>query len=274
HQAGISMLRALEVRDFVLIEHASLELAAGFSALAGAPDASKSILVYAIELLVGGRADAAFVREGAERAELSGEFEVSRAMEAWLAEGDLAGDPGSVMLRRSLDRAGRSRCFINGHTATLAQLKEAGEWLVDLPGAHAHESRLRASAQRELLDGHAGAEALARETAQAFRHWQRLEQVAAEASAQVAQREAERAEIAERLDHLRKLGPRDGEWHEVAAEHQRLQHGSSLLAAAHSSWEALAEADGAALAQLRAVANRLRALSEHDTKLQPVLALL
>ena len=268
------MLRALEVRDFVLIEHASLELAAGFTALTGETGAGKSILVDAIELLVGGRADAAFVREGAERAELSGEFDAAKAMEAWLAERDLAGDPGSVVLRRSLDRAGRSRCFINGHTATLAQLKEAGEWLVDLHGQHAHQSLLRPPAQRELLDAHAGAEALARESAQSFRDWKRLEQVAAEASAQFAEREAERADIAERLDHLRKLAPRDGEWHEVAAEHKRLQHGSSLLAGAQSSLEALAEADGAALAQLRAVANRLRALSEHDAKLQPVLALL
>src|SRR2546430_4968964 len=128
------MLRALEVRDFVLIEQASLELAAGFTALTGETGAGKSILVDAIELLVGGRADAAFVREGAERAELSGEFDVSKAMEAWLAERDLAGDPGSLVLRRSLDRAGRSRCFINGHAATLAQLKEAGEWLLDPPG--------------------------------------------------------------------------------------------------------------------------------------------
>jgi DNA repair protein RecN (Recombination protein N) len=268
------MLRALEVRDFVLIEHASLELAAGFTALTGETGAGKSILVDAIELLVGGRADAAFLREGAERAELSGEFDAAKPMEAWLAERDLAGDPGSVMLRRSLDRAGRSRCYINGHAATLAQLKEAGEWLVDLHGQHAHQSLLRYASQRELLDAHAGAEALARETAQAFRDWQRLEQVAAEASAQFAQREAERADIAERLEHLRKLGPRNGEWDEVAAEHRRLQHGSSLLAGAQSSLEALAEADGAALAQLRAVANRLRALSEHDAKLQPVLALL
>src|SRR5438477_92019 len=268
------MLRALEVRDFVLIEQASLELAAGFTALTGETGAGKSILVDAIELLVGGRADAAFVREGAERAELSGEFDVSKAMEAWLAERDLAGDPGSVVLRRSLDPAGRSRCFVNGHAATLAQLKEAGEWLVDLHGQHAHQSLLRAAAQRELLDAHAAAEALARETAHAFRDWQRLEEVVSEASAKFAQREAERADIAERVADLTKLAPREGEWQRVAAEHKRLQHGSSLLAGAQSSLEALAEAEGAALAQLGAVASRLRALSEHDSKLRPVVELL
>jgi DNA repair protein RecN (Recombination protein N) len=268
------VLRALEVRDFVLIERASLELGDGFTALTGETGAGKSLLVDALELLVGGRGDASLVREGAERAELSGEFEISKAMEAWLGERDLAGDPGQLVLRRSIDRAGRSRCFINGHAATLAQLKDAGEWLVDLHGQHAHQSLLRTAAQRELLDAQAGAEAPALEAAQAFRDWKRLEQVAAEASAKFAEREAERADLSERFDELRKLAPREGEWHEVAAEHKRLQHGSSLLAGAQSSLEALAEAEGAALPQLAAVASRLRSLSEHDSKLTTVVELL
>src|SRR3954469_1161711 len=173
------MLRALEVRDFVLIEGASLELAEGFTVLTGETGAGKSILVDAIELLVGGRGDAAMVREGAERAELSGEFEVSKAMTAWLEERDLAGDPGQLVLHRSIDRSGRSRCFINGHAATLAQLKEAGEWLVDLHGQHAHQSLLRTAAQRELLDSQSGAEDLAREVSQLYRDWKRLEALAA-----------------------------------------------------------------------------------------------
>jgi DNA repair protein RecN (Recombination protein N) len=268
------MLRALEVRDFVLIDRASLEPGEGFTVLTGETGAGKSILVDAIELLVGGRGDAAMVREGAERAELSGEFDVSKAMMKWLEERDLTGDPGQLVLRRSIDRSGRSRCFINGHTATLAQLKEAGEWLVDLHGQHAHQSLLRTAAQRELLDAHAGAEELSRETAQAFRDWKRLEQVAAEASAKFAQREAERAEVTDRVNDLRKLAPREGEWEQVAAEHKRLQHGSSLLAGAQSALEALTEAEGATITQLSAVGSRLRALSEHDAGLTPVVEML
>jgi DNA repair protein RecN (Recombination protein N) len=268
------MLRALEVRDFVLIDRASLEPGEGFTVLTGETGAGKSILVDAIELLVGGRGDAAMVREGAERAELSGEFDVSKAMMKWLEERDLTGDPGQLVLRRSIDRSGRSRCFINGHTATLAQLKEAGEWLVDLHGQHAHQSLLRTAAQRELLDAHAGAEELSRETAQAFRDWKRLEEVAAEASAKFAQREAERAEVTDRVNDLRKLAPREGEWEQVAAEHKRLQHGSSLLAGAQSALEALTEAEGATITQLSAVGSRLRALSEHDAGLTPVVEML
>src|SRR6185295_2805778 len=112
------MLRALEVRDFVIVERASLELDKGFTALTGETGAGKSILIDAIELLVGGRGDGGLVREGAERAELSAEFEFKDgALGAWLSEADLAGDPGAVILRRSIDRSGRSRCFINGHAA-------------------------------------------------------------------------------------------------------------------------------------------------------------
>src|SRR5256714_4923885 len=186
------MLRALEVRDFVLIDRASLELSEGFTVLTGETGAGKSILVDAIELLVGGRGDAAVVREGAERADLAAEFDFPKddPLSAWIEERGLAGDPEKILLRRTIDKAGRSRCFINGHAATLAQLKEAGELLVDIHGQHAHQSLLRPAAQRALLDAHADAEALAREVAEAFRAWRRLEELAREASAQFAQREA------------------------------------------------------------------------------------
>src|ERR1044072_6516495 len=128
------MLRALEVRDFVIIDEASLGPGEAFACLTGETGAGKSILVDAIELLVGGRADAAVVREGAEKAELSAEFDVPKSLTAWLEERDLSGDPGQLVLRRSMEHGGRSRYFTNGHAASLAQLKEVGEWLVDLHG--------------------------------------------------------------------------------------------------------------------------------------------
>jgi DNA repair protein RecN (Recombination protein N) len=254
------MLRALEIRDFVLVETASLELEKGFTVLTGETGAGKSMLVDAVELLVGGRADAGVVREGAERAELCAEFELDchPQLVAWMDENELGGDPGRLILRRTIDRTGRTRCFINGHSATLAQLKAAGELLVDIHGQHAHQSLLRAPAQRDLLDTHADAQALAREAAGAFRDWKRLEQVALEALQNFAAREAERADVEERAKELKKLALREGEWDLISAEHQRLAHGSSLLAGAQSSLEALTEAEGAALAQISAVASRLR----------------
>jgi DNA repair protein RecN (Recombination protein N) len=266
------MLRAIEIRDFVIVERASLELEEGFSVLTGETGAGKSILVDALELLVGGRAEAGVVREGCERAELSAEFEVDLA--SWLEERELGGDPGRLILRRSIDRSGRTRCFINGHSATAAQLKEVGELLIDIHGQHAHQSLLRATSQRDLLDAHAEASALARETVEAFRECRRLEQLAQEAQKNFAAREAERADLDERLNELKKLGLREGEWERVVAEHARLAHGSSLLAGAQSSVEALTEADGAVLAQLSAVASRLGSLSEHDAGLAAIVELL
>ena len=269
------MLRALEVRDFVIVDKASLEPGAGFAVLTGETGAGKSILIDAIELLVGGRGDAGLVREGAERAELSAEFDFQgQDFSSWLAEADLAGDPGTVILRRTIDRAGRSRCFINGHAATLAQMKAAGEQLIDIHGQHEHQSLLRASAQRALLDAQGGCETLAREAADAYRAWKRLQTLADEAEKNFAQREVERSDLQSWVSELKKIAPQEGEWERVAAEHTRLQHGSSLLGGAQSALEALAEAEGACLSQLTAVANRLKALSQHDDRLNPVVEMI
>jgi DNA repair protein RecN (Recombination protein N) len=270
------MLRALAIRDFVIVERVELETGDGFTVLSGETGAGKSILVDAIELLVGGRGDAALVREGCERADLSAEFEFApgSALEKFLESSDLHADKGVVIIRRTIDRSGRSRCFINGHAATLAQLKEAGEHLVDIHGQHEHQSLLRAAAQRSLLDAHAGAQDLARECAEAWRGWRRLADLAAQALEQFEKREAERAGLQEKVLELKKLGLKADEWDELAARQQRLAHGSSLLAGAQSSLEALSEADGACLPQLSAVASRLRALSAHDGRLQNIVAML
>src|SRR5256885_8038766 len=124
-----AVLRALDIRGFVLIEESSVDFADGFTVLTGETGAGKSMLVDAIELLVGGRGDAAAVRGGAERAELAAEVDVDPqgVLAAWLAERDPSGEPGPGILRRTVDGSGRSRCLINGHAATPAQLKEAAD---------------------------------------------------------------------------------------------------------------------------------------------------
>ncbi len=270
------MLRALGARDFVIVEHVELETGAGFTVLSGETGAGKSILVDALELLVGGRGDASLVREGAERAELSAEFDFASgsSLPSWLEKNELQGDSDQVLVRRTIDRAGRSRCFINGHAATLAQLKEVGERLVDIHGQHEHQSLLRASAQRDLLDAHAGAQAEASACAEAFRAWKRLEALAAEAEQEFAKREAERSEMKEKVAELKKLGAKEGEWDALSEQQRRLANGSSLLGGAQSALEALSEADGACLAQLSAIASRLRALSQHDARLASIVEML
>jgi DNA repair protein RecN (Recombination protein N) len=247
------VLRHLSIRDFVIVEALELEFQPGFTVLTGETGAGKSILVGALELAVGGRTDASVIRNGAERAEVAAEFDVP-------ARGPLA--------------AWRGRTFVNGRPATVAQLREAGEFLLDIHGQHAHQSLLRGAAQRALLDAHAGLEQLANDVAEAFRGWRRLVQLAAQATAQFVQREAERAELEDKVKELKRLAPAEGEWEALAAEHTRLAHGSSLLAGAQSSLETLSEAEGASLPQLSAVAQRLRELSEHDPGLVPIVEML
>src|SRR5882762_5374140 len=170
------MLSHLSIRDFAIVDCLELEFRAGFTALTGETGAGKSILVDALSLALGDRAGSEQVRSGAERADVTAEFAIDSMapMGHWLREQALEGDANRLLLRRVLDANGRSRAFINGHAATVNQLREAGERLVDIHGQHAHQSLLRPEAQRVVLDSHAGLASLAQEAGDAHRDWQRL----------------------------------------------------------------------------------------------------
>src|SRR3989339_1126088 len=165
------MLKFLAIRDLVIVESLELDFAAGFTALTGETGAGKSILIDALSLALGERGDATMVRNGCERAEIAAEFDITMLphLRTWLAGQDLAGDENVCLLRRILDAGGRSRGFINGRSATLQQLREAGEQLLDIHGQHAHQSLLRPDAQRMLLDGYAGVAAEAEQGAALYR---------------------------------------------------------------------------------------------------------
>src|SRR5512133_1853256 len=135
-------LRRIALRDFVIVRELELDLAGGFSVLTGETGAGKSILVDALQLALGARADAGVVREGAPRADISAEFDLPTTLVSWLEE---AGFPGeeSLLLRRSIDSQGKSRAWINGTPATATQLREIGEQWLDIHGQHAWQSLTR-----------------------------------------------------------------------------------------------------------------------------------
>jgi DNA repair protein RecN (Recombination protein N) len=270
------VLAALSIRDFAVVDRLDLEFGAGFTALTGETGAGKSILVDALALALGVRADAAVVRAGAERAEVAAEFAIERLPELarWLADRALDGDPGRLLLRRVVERGGRSRAFVNGVAATVQQLAEAGELLVDIHGQHAHQSLVRPAAQRELLDAHAGLAPLAGEVAAAFREWQRLARARAGSETDTAAKAAERDALAWQVDELAKLGAKSGEWEAVQAEQTRLAHAASLIEGAQAALAALSDADGSAASALAAAATRLRALRGYDAALGEPLELL
>ena len=155
------MLCSLSIRDFVIVDELDIDLEKGFTVLTGETGAGKSILLDALSLVLGERADSSQIREGSNRAEISALFridpELLQSFGQWLDEqGFPTEDDGqSLLLKRTVESNGRSRAFINGSVATLAQLREAGDQLVDIHGQHAHQLLLKGGAQRELLDRHA-----------------------------------------------------------------------------------------------------------------------
>ncbi|MEO1576734.1 MAG: AAA family ATPase, partial [Pseudomonadota bacterium] len=193
------MLLDLSIRNFTIAETLSLEFADGMTALTGETGAGKSLLVDALGLVMGDRADAGTVRHGAERAEISAIFDLSQREDvaAWLADQDLTDDTSDEChLRRVISAKGRSRAFINGHNVALATLKALGEQLVDIHGQHEHQSLLRPAAQRQLLDRFGGHASLLSAVGDAYDAWYRLDQTVRTLTESNAQRN-------ERLDLLR-----------------------------------------------------------------------
>ncbi|HHL4077651.1 MULTISPECIES: DNA repair protein RecN [Burkholderia] len=265
------MLRHLSIRDFVIVAALDLEFDSGFSVFSGETGAGKSILIDALALALGERADASVVRTGCSRADITAEFTPHDRVARWLDEHAFDAED-TVMLRRVIDANGRSRAFINGTSATLAQLRELGEMLVDIHGQHAHQLLMRPDAQRELFDTHAGLVADAANVARAWRVWRDATQAIDAAKAHERELQLEREKLAWQLAELDKLAPQAGEWDEVSNEHKRLSHSANLIEGVRGALNALSESDDAMLAQLGAIVSKLRGLADYDTALGDALA--
>ncbi|MGE5337165.1 MAG: DNA repair protein RecN [Gemmatimonadota bacterium] len=266
------MLLGLSVRNFVIVDAVDLEFAPGFTVLTGETGAGKSILIDALLLALGERADADVVREGAARADIGAEFRTNDAVSAWLADNELAAEDGTLLVRRTVDAGGRSKGFINGTAATLAQLRELGELLVDVHGQHAHQSLLRPAAQLALLDAHGGLAPAAREVAALHSAWRREREQRERAEQMAGAAALEQERLRWIVDELSALGPQIGEWEAIQAEHKRLSHAAGLLEGARAAVDALSEGDGAALERIDAVLGRLSQLAGFDARLQPIAA--
>ncbi len=263
------MLRSLTVTNFVLVEQQELVLDPGFSVLTGETGAGKSILLDALGLALGERADPQAVREGASRADISAEFSLANVptLRHWLEENDLQGDEETLLLRRVVESSGRTRGYINGHPVTLQQLKDAGEHLVDIHGQHAHYSLLRPQVQRQLLDGYAEAGELSRQVAAAYRSWQQAVRRRREAEVQATSDAGERDQLRGVVEELTALDFRAEEWEELQESHRRLAHAAELISGVQAV-STLMDADGEGiLALLASARSRLNDLVPYDAHL-------
>ena len=267
-EIGAPMLRRLSLKDFVIVDMLELEFEPGFSVLTGETGAGKSILVDALQLALGARGDAAVVREGCARSEISAEFDSPSTLATWLEEAGFAVDD-ALLLRRVVDAQGRSRAFVNGSAATVAQLREVADHLVDIHGQHAWQGLTRPAAVRALLDEQAGLSTAA--VAAAHRTWVQAARALAQARERAGELDNERERLAWQLGEIERLAPGPDEWEVLTAEHERLAHGQSLLAGARQALDGLSEGEANALDGAARAASALREVSRHDPALDPVL---
>ncbi len=260
------MLTELRVRDLAVIHDARLELAGGLNVLTGETGAGKSMLVDALALLLGERADAALVRPGAERAVVEGAFELDARGGLAGALADLGVEPedARLVLKREVAAGGRSRAWVNGSPVTVGVLAEVGRRLVDLHGQHETQSLLRPEAQREILDLFADAAA---EGAAVRATWDHSERLAAE-QRQLQERQADARKRADYLKHvadeIERAKPRPGELEQVESEARRLEHAEELGRLAEEASQLLDGDDRSAGSALGHVARLVASLERSD----------
>jgi len=267
------MLRSLSLRDFVIVDRLDLEFAQGFTVLTGETGAGKSILIDALSLALGERGESGLVRQGCEKAEISAVFSVADMpqLQAWLNDNELVGEDQTCLMRRIVYADGRSRAFINGFNATMQQLREAGDFLVDIYSQHAHHSLLKTASQRALLDDFGGVSALAGEVVGAYRHWRNLHEKRSEMERNAAACAEELAELRDEVRELAQLNPSVEEWETLQQEHSRLAHAASLLSGGEECRDLLAENEASISRQLHAVQHKLQELCEYDPAMKEAL---
>ena len=265
------MLRRLSLRDFVIVATLEVEFDAGFSVLTGETGAGKSILVDALQLALGSRGEAGVVREGAARADIGAEFDTPPSLSAWLDEAGFDASD-ALLLRRTIDAQGKSRAWINGSPATLAQLREAADHLVDIHGQHAWQSLTRSPSVRALLDAYAGLDAAP--LAQRWSRWKAATEALNSAHNKQSGLDRERERLAWQIGEVDTLAPGAGEWEALEAEHKKLANAQSLIAAARGALDALCEADQNAQSLTGGALDALQQVASFDPHLAQVIEVL
>ncbi|MEY5050980.1 MAG: hypothetical protein RLZZ619_910 [Pseudomonadota bacterium] len=268
------MLRSLNIRDFVIVDELDLDLDHGFTVLTGETGAGKSILLDALSLVLGERADPSQIREGKSKAEISALFSLDGSLKElisnWLDEQgfNLEDDGATLILKRIIDASGRSRAFINGGIATLNQTKELGNYLVDIHGQHAHQLLLKTGAQRDLLDHQAQLQEQVLTVKGLYQQWQAAKKQLelAKSAGESLQKEQER--LSWQLEELDLLAPKAGEWAEIDVEYSRLANAAKLIEGSQNALAMLSEQEGNAEELLGKAFTEIEDLAKLDSHLE------
>ena len=264
------MLVHLAVNNYAIVDNLELDLGGGMSVITGETGAGKSIMLDALALTLGDRADSGAVRPGSDKADILATFDISDIPEArqWLDERDLTQDDEQVILRRVITAEGRSRGYINGSPCPQQDLRALGEMLIDIHSQHEHQSLLKTDTHRRLLDEYAGAGELARQVQLAAQRCRQTEKALLQASRQSEEQSARQQLLAYQLDELDNLSLQDGELEELENEQRQLASADQILHSCQQVINICSENDaGSVLEALTASLQRLDSFKSHSSQL-------
>lgn len=270
------MLVHLSIHNYAIVEHLDLELDAGMTAITGETGAGKSIMLDALGLALGDRADSGVVRPGADKADILASFDIEGIAEAqaWLAERDLDSD-GPCILRRVITAEGRSRGYINGSPCPLGDLKALGERLIDIHSQHEHQSLLKSDTHRRLLDEYACASELARQVQLAAQRWRQTHQTLERLSSASDEQRARQQLLSYQLEELENLALGEQELELLEQEHKTLANAEGMLSSCRLVIDQCSESEaGNALSVLTASLQRLTSLHSQPSALGEAINLL
>lgn len=258
------MLQLLALKDFVIVTSLAIEAREGLTCLTGETGAGKSILIDALQLVLGARSDAGLVREGADRTEVTAEFSLGPRAKNWLANAGLEAEGDTVLVRRTVDTKGRSRAWINATPVTVAQIKELGERLVDIHGQHAHQSLLKTAYQMQLVDGFGGTRPLRIAVRDAWLAWQEKLHLLTEATEDRERLQAEAERLSWIAEVLEELGPNEGEWEKISDEHKLLSNSADILINIRGALEHLRDGNESAIGLVTVAQNEIAQAAKFD----------
>ncbi|MGW8247223.1 MAG: DNA repair protein RecN [Acidiferrobacterales bacterium] len=270
------MLSHLHISDFTIVQSLNLELGDGFVVLTGETGAGKSVVIDALSLVLGARAEAGVIRQGSDRAEISASFSLKPGSDAaiWLQENELFED-GECTVRRIIYPDKPTKGFINGRPVPMQMLRELGDRLVDIHGQHEHQSLLKREAQREILDSFSGLDNEAKQIETLYREIQSLKQRLDSLQSQSADRSARIELLQYQVQELEALALEENEIPKLEEEHTRLANGATLLEGVQSVAHTLYDNEEGAASQLVSHSvQKLESLSDHDPKLGEIAGIL
>ena len=257
------MLTLLSLKDFVIVPQLTIEAKTGLTCLTGETGAGKSILIDALQLVLGGRSDTGVIREGAERTEVTAEFSMNPRAKNWLDAAGLDADD-MILLRRTVDTKGRSRCWVNGTPVAVSQVKELGERLIDIHGQHAHQSLLKPQHQLQLVDGFSDCREELVAVKLAWDAWQKVARLLTQATEDAERLQAESEKLSWMNEILTELNPSDGEYEKINEEHNVLANAADILTNVRSAIDSLTDGEENASTLLARAQSKLEAAGEFD----------